>query len=110
MPFDHVGIQAALDLLDALVQGLFGVAVEDRDGLLGEDRPGVDVFGDEVDGAARHRHPGRERVADRVPALERRQQRGMRVRPCAERVDERRRQDRAEARDKCLRIFSKDTR
>ena len=44
-------------------------------------------------------HAGGERVAHRVPALERGQQRRMRVHgPAAERVDERLRQDRAEAR------------
>ena len=46
-------------------------------------------------------HAGRERVAHRVPALERGQQRRMRVhRPAAERVDERLRQDRAEPGDR----------
>ena len=99
-PFDHVGIQAALHFLDAFVQGLLGVAVEDGDRLLGEDRPGVDVLGDEVHGRSRHLHPELERVAHRVPTLERRQERGMGVdRPAAVGVDERLRQDRAEAGD-----------
>ena len=52
-PFDHVGIEPALDFLDAFVQGLLGVVVEDGHRLLGEDRAGVDVLGDEVHGAAR---------------------------------------------------------
>jgi hypothetical protein len=40
--FDDFGIEAALDRLDALVQRLDGVAGEDRDGLLGQDRAVVD--------------------------------------------------------------------
>ena len=50
---DDVGVQPALDLLDALVQGVLGVVVEHGYGLLGEDRAGVDLFGHEVHGAAR---------------------------------------------------------
>ena len=70
--FDHVGIQPALHFLDAFVQGLLGVVVEDGHGFLGEDRPGVDVLGDEMDGRARDLDPELERVAYRVPTLERR--------------------------------------
>src|SRR5262249_40575418 len=62
----------------------------DGDGLLGEDRAGVDVLGDEVDGAARDLHAELERVAHRVPALEAGEERGMRVDGAAAvRVDER---------------------
>ncbi len=82
------------------MQGVLGVVVEDGDGFLGEDRPGVDVLGDEVDSRARHLHPELERVAHRVPSLERGKQRGVRVDgPAAVRVDERLREDGAEAGD-----------
>ena len=94
---DHIGVEPALDLLDAFVQRRLGVAVEDGHRLLGEDRAGVDLLGHEVHGAAGDLHAGGERVAHRVPALERGQQRRVRVHgPAAERVDERLGQDRAE--------------
>ncbi len=98
---DDVRVQATLDLLDALVQGSFGVVVEDGHALLSEDRALVDLLGHEVHGAAGHLDPVRERVAHGVPALERRQQRRMRIeRPAAVRVDEGLRQDRPEAGDR----------
>ena len=40
---DGGGVEPALDLLDALVQRRLGVAGQDRHGLLGEDRPLVDL-------------------------------------------------------------------
>ena len=40
---DGVGVEAALDGLDALVQRGLVVVVEDRHGLLGQDRAGVDL-------------------------------------------------------------------
>ena len=50
------GIEPALDCLDALVQRLDGVAVEDRHRLLGQDRPGVDLEGRDVHRAPRDLH------------------------------------------------------
>ena len=98
--FDHVRIQAALHFLDAFVQGVLGVVVEDGDSFLGQDRAGVDVLGDEMHGRPRHLHPELERVPHSVPSLEGGKQRGMGVDgPTAVRVDERLREDGAEARD-----------
>ncbi len=71
----HSGrVQPPLDHLDPLVQRLLGVAGQDRDRLLGQDRPGVhfDVARCTVQPVSRH--PGRQRVPHPVPAGERRQQ------------------------------------
>src|SRR5215218_4344192 len=46
---DGVGVEAALDGLDPLVERVDGVVGQDRDGLLGHDRPGVDLGGGHVD-------------------------------------------------------------
>ena len=95
------GYKPAFDLLDALVQRRLGVAVEDRDRFLGEDRAAVDVLGDEMHGRAGDLDAELERVAHRVPALERGEQRRVRVDGAAAvRVDERLREDRAEAGDR----------
>ena len=48
----HVYQQSPFDDLDPLVQGGFVVAVEHRDGLLGQNRPGVGPRIDQVHGAA----------------------------------------------------------
>src|SRR6478609_3540347 len=58
---DRGGIEAALDLLDALVERVLGVAVEDGHGLLGEDRTGVDREAGDVDRRAGDLHPGGQR-------------------------------------------------
>lgn len=50
-----------------------------RDFFLGQDRSRVEVFSDEVDGDAGFFGLGLPRVADRVSALKRRQQRRMHV-------------------------------
>ena len=99
--FDHVGVETALDRLDPFVQRLLGVAGNDGNGLLGEDRSGVDIFGDQMDGTARDLHSGIDCVAHGVPPLERGQQRRVGVdRPAPERVDERLREDGPEAGDR----------
>src|SRR5215213_2977060 len=54
---DGVGVEAALDRLDALVQGLDGVVRQDGHGLLGDDRAGVDLSGGDVHRAAGDLHP-----------------------------------------------------
>ena len=82
-PPEHRGVQAALDVLDPLVQGLRGVVVEDGHRLLGEDRAVVHLERGVVDGAAGDLHAGGERVVDRVPALERREQRRVGVHDAA---------------------------
>ena len=88
---DGGGVEPALDLLDALVQRVFGVAGQDGDGLLRQDRPVVDLFGGDVDGRAGDLDPERQRVAHRVPALERGQQRRVGVQhPTRERGRQRR--------------------
>ena len=95
---EHARVEPALDVLDPLVQRLDGVVGQDRHRLLGEDRAVVDVEAGEVHRAAGDLDPGRERVLDRVPALERREQRGMGVDdPVREGVVDRLLEDRAEA-------------
>ena len=69
-----LGIDPALDLLDALVQRLDGVVGQHGHGFLGEDRALVDLEAGDVDGAAGDLHAVLERVGYRVPALERGQQ------------------------------------
>jgi hypothetical protein len=83
------------------VQRFDRVAVEHRHCLLRQDRTGVDFFSHEVHGRARDLHTELQRVPYRVPALERGQQRRVRVhRVSPVRVDERLRQDGAEPRDR----------
>ena len=72
-------VEPALDLLDALVQRLDGVAGQDRHRLLGQDRAGVDLERRDVHRAAGDLDAGGQRVLDRVPARERGQQRRMGV-------------------------------
>ena len=67
--------QPMLDGLDPLVERRLVVAGQDRDRLLGDDRAAVERLVDEVDGRAGDRDAGGERVADRVGARERRQER-----------------------------------
>src|SRR5690349_16850548 len=50
------------------MESLDGVAVEDGDRGLEQDRAGIDLLGDEVDGAARHLYAGPERLLDSVHA------------------------------------------
>src|SRR5260370_2935116 len=76
----HLRVEASLDFLDALVERLGSVVGQDRHGLLGEDRAVVEVERRNVDGAAGHLDAGRERVLDRVRALERPELGRMRVR------------------------------
>ncbi len=72
-------VQGALDHLDPLVQRLLGVAGEDGDHLLGQDRPGVHLQGGQVHGAPRLGHAGGQGVTHPVPARERREQGRVRV-------------------------------
>ena len=72
-------IERALDHLDPLVQRLLGVAGEDGNGSLGQDRPGVHLEGSEVHRAARLGDPGGQRVPDAVPPGEGGEQGGVRV-------------------------------
>src|SRR5262249_14301537 len=76
---DHIRIQTSFYLFDALVQAGFRVVVEHGYGFLSEDRPVVDLERRDVHGAAGDLHAERQRVSHRVPALERRQQRRVRV-------------------------------
>ena len=95
----HFGIDPPLDLLDAFVEGLDGVVGEDGHRLLRQDRTLVDLQARQVHGAAGDLDARGERVVDRVPALERGQQRRMGVDDAiGERVVDRLRQDGAEAR------------
>ena len=71
---DRRRVEVALHGLDALVERGLVVVGQDRHGLLGEDRPGVHLEGGHVDRAARDLDAGLEGVADRVPALEGRQE------------------------------------
>ena len=68
-----------LDRLDAFVERVFVIALEDGHGLLGQDRPVVDLDGGDVDRAAGHLHAGGEGLGHGVGAPERRQQAGMGV-------------------------------
>ena len=63
-------VEGPLDHLDALVQGLLGVARQYGDRLLGQDRAGVHGEGGEVHRASGLGHPGGQGVADAVPAGE----------------------------------------
>ena len=82
----HLRVEASLDFLD-------------RHRLLGEDRAVIDFDRGGVDRAAGHLDAGRERVLDRVRALERREQGGMCVRDLvAVRVVDRMLEDRHETR------------
>ena len=69
--------------VDALEQRGLGVVLEDRDGLLRHDRAAIQGRVDEVDGHARDRDPGRERVPGGVEPGERRQQRRVDVEDAA---------------------------
>ena len=71
----HFGIDPSFDFLDPFVQGLDRVVGEDGHRLLRQDRALVDLEPREVHGAAGDLHPRGERVVDRVPALERGEQR-----------------------------------
>ena len=87
--------QLVLGRPDPFVERRLVVAGQDRDRLLGHDRPAVERVVDEVDRAAGDRDAVRERVADGVGAGERRQQRRMRVEdPPAERGQDLRADDR----------------
>jgi phosphoribosylglycinamide formyltransferase 1 len=68
-----------LDGLDALVQRLLGVTVEDLDRPLRDDGPVIDLLVDQVHGAAGDLDAVRQRVAYRMRPGEGRQQRGVRV-------------------------------
>src|SRR5688572_5146021 len=72
---DGLDVELALDVLDALVQGLDGVVGQDPHRLLGQDRSVVDLRGRHVHRAPGDLHPGVEGGLDGVPPLERRQQR-----------------------------------
>ena len=81
--------EPVLDRVEALEQRLLGVVAEDRDRLGQHDRAAVERRVDEVDRDAGHRHAGRQRVADRVGAGERGQERRVDVEDAAgERVEE----------------------
>ncbi len=68
-----------LDLPDARVERVRGVARLDRDPLLRDDRAGVHAVVQEVDCDAGFLSAGRERLADCVEAGEGRQERGVDV-------------------------------
>src|SRR3546814_21185924 len=80
---DGFGVQAALDGLDALVQRRLVVVGQHGHRLLGEDRPGVDLAGRDVDRAAGDLHAVLERGGHGLPALDRGPQRGVRVQVAA---------------------------
>ena len=95
---EGVRVEAALDGLDALVEGVDGVVGEDGHRLLGHDRPGVHLEGGHVDGAPGDLHPVGQGVGHPVPAGERRQQGRVGVEdPPAERVEDGLVEDGAEA-------------
>ncbi len=86
--------QPVLDRVDALEERFFGVAGQDRDGLLGDDRAAVERVVDEVDRNARDLDSCGERVAHAVRTGERRQQRRVEVdHPARERGQHRRPRD-----------------
>ena len=72
---DGVREQAVLGGADPVVEGGVVVRGEDRDGLLGHDRPAVEGLVDEVHGAAGHGHAVGQGIRDRVGTREGRQQR-----------------------------------
>ena len=86
--------QAMLDRLDPLVERRLVVGGEDLDGLLEHDRAAVERLVDEVDGRAGHADARDKRVADRMRARERWQERRVGVEdPATERVEHRRPDD-----------------
>jgi hypothetical protein len=68
------GQEAVLDGLDPRVEGLGGVIGLDRNRFLSDDGPGVDPLVDEVDRAAGHPDPPRQRLLDRTLTRERGQE------------------------------------
>jgi len=80
---DGLRQEPVLDRVEPLQEGGLVVGGEDRDGLGEEDRPAVERGVDKVHGDARDGRPGRERVADRMGARVRREERGMDVEDAA---------------------------
>ncbi len=81
--------EPVLDLVDPSLERVPVVVVADRDRLLRDDRPVVDLLVDEVHGHAGDLHAPREGVGDRRRSGERRQQGRMDVQhPAVERADE----------------------
>ena len=64
------GVERPLGLLDALVQLRFALARHDLDLLLRQDRPVVQRGRGDVDSAAGHLDPSRQRGRDTIVALE----------------------------------------
>src|SRR5207247_8332088 len=76
---DGAAVDAVLRLEDPRRETLGRVVIQDRHGLLQDDRSGVDTLVGEMDGAAADLHACLDRLALRFPAGERRQERGMDV-------------------------------
>jgi hypothetical protein len=77
-----------LDRVDLLLEAVSVVVGVDRDRLLGDDRPVVDLFVDQVHRDARDLRAPRERLLDRAQTRERGEQRGVQVEdPTVERPD-----------------------
>jgi hypothetical protein len=73
--FYGLGVDAMLLFQDALGKGVFVVGVEDRDGGLQDDGTGVEIFVDEVDGAAGEFYAVFESLALRFESWKRRKER-----------------------------------
>ena len=71
------GIELVLRRMDALMQSFRGVAIQDRDGLLPDDRAGIDPRINKMNGAARDFHPMVKGLFPGFQAGKRRQKRRM---------------------------------
>src|SRR5882724_8470709 len=77
--FYGLGVDVMFLFQDAFGKGVLVVGVEDRDGGLQDDGAGVEVFVDEVDGAAGELHAVVEGLLLRFEARERGEERGMNI-------------------------------
>src|ERR1700742_2795738 len=68
--FQNIHQQPSFDDLDPLMQSGFVVVVEDRNGLLGQDRPGVGARVDKMHGATGHLDAVRQGLSYGVSAWE----------------------------------------
>src|SRR5882672_8079250 len=74
---DRSGIEASFAILDTFVQAGLGVARQNGNGFLGNDRPAVDTLIDEMDGAAGHLDSIIQSLLPSLQSRKRRKQRGM---------------------------------
>ena len=77
------GIQFVFGGVDTLVERLRGIVIQDRDGLLADNRAGIDAGIDEMDGATAYLDPIGLGLFPGLEPRERRQERGMDIHDAA---------------------------